>query len=180
MPATCPTLHTERLFLDQPHAGDLEDVARMLNHEVFAANTTNIPFPYTIANAKTWLKIVLDGYDRQEHYVFAIREKGSTKQIGATGLKVDHDNNKAELGYWMSQEFWNKGYVTEAAKALVDFGFTQLKLKRIFATHFDYNPASGRVLEKIGMQREGFLKAHTFRNNNYQDHVLYAIINQAC
>lgn len=84
--------------------------------------------------------------------------------------------NKAESGYWLAEYHWNNGYITEAVKAVIAFGFEQLNLKRIFATHFVDNNASGRVLEKAGMKKEGVLIAHTNKNELYQNHILYAII----
>ena len=71
----------------------------------------------------------------------------------------------------------NFGEDYKATKGIIDFGFQVLKLKRIFATHFDFNKASGKVLEKAGMKKEGILEAYTKKNNEYQNHILYAIIN---
>jgi len=98
--------------------------------------------------------------------------------IGAIDLGIDSRHNKAERGYWLDAKYWNQGFATEAVKSIITFGFDELKLKRIYATHFDHNLASGRVMEKAGMQREGTLKCHTLKNGKYQNHILYAIISQ--
>ena len=71
------------------------------------------------------------------------------KIIGAIGLH-DRNDDKAELGYWIAVPFWNKGYATEAASAILNFGIKELKFHKIYATHFIHNPASGRIMEKIG------------------------------
>jgi RimJ/RimL family protein N-acetyltransferase len=78
----------------------------------------------------------------------------------------------------LDEYYWNKGYTTEAVKSMIKFGFETLKLKRIFATHFDFNVSSGKVLEKSNMKKEGFLECYTCKNDEYQNHILYAIINR--
>ena len=78
--------------------------------------------------------------------LFAIRNKDH-KIIGAIGLH-DRGDDKAELGYWLGTQFWNNGYVTEAAKAVIDFGFNELHLNKIYATYFLHNPASGKYWKK--------------------------------
>lgn len=93
-------------------------------------------------------------------------------------MGINRRFNKAELGYWIDIKYWNNGFASEAAKAIIEFGFENLKLKRIFASHFDYNPSSGNVMKKIGMKKEGILKFHTMKNGEYQHHILYAIINE--
>ena len=71
--------------------------------------------------------------------------------------------------------YWNKGYVTEAAKAIVDFGFKKMEFHKIFATHFLHNPASGRIMEKIGMEQEAVLKHEIKKDGEYFDIVRYSI-----
>ena len=93
-------------------------------------------------------------------------------------MGVETANNKAELGYWLDEAHWNQGFVTEAAKVLLDFGFETLKLKRIFASYFSFNEASGRIMQKIGMEKEGVLRAYTLKNGQYMDHVVYASIRE--
>lgn len=173
-----PKLETERLILDAPKEIDLENIAKILNNEIYSKNTINIPFPYTIDSAKFWLNLSENGLKNENQFIFAIRLKDNQKIIGGIDLGIDKNFNKAELGYWLDESYWNQGFATEAVIKIIDFGFKHLKLKRIFATHFDFNPASGKVLEKSGMQKEGELKAHTKKGNIYHNHILYAIINE--
>lgn len=91
---------------------------------------------------------------------FAITLKETNKMIGTIDLRVDEADKKAEIGYTLNKEYWNKGYATEAGKLLLRLGFEELGLQRIFAFHDARNSASGRVMEKLGMFPEG-----TFRNN---------------
>lgn len=172
------TLKTDRLILNQPHLGDVSSLIEIMRNPVYSQNTTNIPFPYTEANASFWVNLALEGLKEGDKYIFAIRFRDNPCIIGGIGLGIDTANNKAEMGYWLDEQYWNKGYITEAAKALLQFGFETLHLKRIFASHFSHNEASGKIMQKIGMQKEGVLKAHTLKDNEYLDHVFYAIINE--
>ena len=95
----------------------------------------------------------------------------------AIGLH-DREDGKAELGYWIAKPFWNNGFVTEAAKVILDFGFKELYFNKIFATHFPHNPASGKIMEKIGMQKESVLKQHIKKGEEYYDIVMYSIVKK--
>ena len=87
-------------------------------------------------------------------------------------------HSHAELGYWIGVPYWGKGYATEAAKAVVRYGFEQIKLNRIFAHHFKPNPASGKVLRKIGMKYEGCMRQHVRKWDEFVDLELYAILRE--
>jgi len=76
---------------------------------------------------------------------------------------IEADHRRAELGYWIGVPYWGKGYATEAARSVVNYGFSTLELHRIFASHVPANPASGRVLTKIGMRHEGRLLGHILK-----------------
>lgn len=174
-----PTIETERLILNQPHENDAEQVAKSLNHKEFSDNTLTIPFPYTMENAKFWISLSQQGFESETNFIFAIRLKDNPRLIGAIGLHLDKNHNKAELGYWLDKEYWNKGYATEAVEAVIRFGFSNLGLRRIFATFFDFNLASGRVLRKAGMIKEGILHSYTKKGNTYQDHIMFAIVHDS-
>ena len=87
------------------------------------------------------------------------------------------DNPEGWIGYSLNRKFWGQGYATEAAEALVKFGFGQLNLHRIFATCDPFNVASARVLEKAGMQREGHFRQHKWVKGKWRDSLLYAILD---
>lgn len=173
-----PTLITYRLTLNQPLLTDVEDVAEALQNDVYYQNTINIPKPYTRESAIFWIKLAKDSFEDGSGVIFAIRTSEKSKIIGGIGLGIDRKSNKAELGFWLSQDYWNNGFTTEAVKAIIKFGFEELKLKRIFATHFDFNEASGKVMRNAGMTKEGTMKCYTKKDGQYQNHVLYAIINE--
>ena len=96
--------------------------------------------------------------------------------IGGAGLRVDEANHNAELGYWIAVPHWGHGYATEAARAMVGYGFEQLGLNRIFASHFGHNPASGRVLQKVGMRHEGCQRQHIRKWDQLVDLELYGML----
>ncbi|MFC3928130.1 GNAT family N-acetyltransferase [Streptococcus caprae] len=98
-------------------------------------------------------------YDQPNFYNWGIEIKETGELIGTfTFVSLSERDLVAELGYCIGQQWWNKGYVTEAGKALLDFGFQQLGLNRIEAIHDVRNPASGRVMEKLGMSYEGTMR----------------------
>jgi RimJ/RimL family protein N-acetyltransferase len=152
-----PELRTKRLLLRDFGRADIPDLLRLAGAREVAATTLRIPHPYTEADAEHFLEM------RQEEkfgYSFAITLLGSGELCGGVGLHPDAAHPRAELGYWIGAPYWGHGYATEAARAVVDFGFRELKLQRIFAHHFEGNQASGRILKKIGMKHEGCFRGH--------------------
>lgn len=169
-----PILETERLILSQLEEKDVSSIAELLQHRIFSDLTSNIPYPYVENDARSWVKMSKEAFENNAGYTFAIRNKEG-QIMGAIGLH-DREDDKAELGYWIGIPYWNKGYVTEAAKAIIDFGFDELKLNKIFATHFLHNPASGRIMEKIGMKKEAVLIKEVKKDGEYFDLVRYCIL----
>jgi RimJ/RimL family protein N-acetyltransferase len=96
--------------------------------------------------------------------------------IGAMGIHISQSHNRAELGYWIGVPYWNQGYCTEAARAVLRYGFETLGLNRIQARHLARNPASGRVMIKIGMRHEGTMRQAVIKWEAYEDIKLYAIL----
>src|SRR5262249_53345409 len=97
----------------------------------------------------------------------------------SVGLRdIDTEHCQAEMGFWVGVEFWGKAYATEASAATLRFGFEQLNLNRIHAHHMVRNPASGRVLEKIGMKREGLLRQRVRKWGVFEDVVSLAILQE--
>ncbi|WP_223558049.1 GNAT family N-acetyltransferase [Chryseobacterium lathyri] len=169
-----PAIETERLILSQLKEEDLPFVTEYLQDKIFSDVTSNIPYPYTGEHARFWMKMSRESFENNTGYTFAVRNKEG-QILGAIGLH-DRDDDKAELGYWMGKPFWNKGYITEAAIALIDFGFNELQINKIYATYFLDNPASGRIMEKIGMEKEALLKQHLKKDGKYIDVMMYSIL----
>ncbi|SHL69070.1 Protein N-acetyltransferase, RimJ/RimL family [Chryseobacterium carnipullorum] len=168
-----PKIETERLILSELREEDIPLVTLYLQNKIFSDLTSNIPYPYTREHSEIWIKMSRESFENNTGYTFAIRDKEG-QMIGAIGLH-DREDDKAELGYWMGRSFWNKGYITEAALALIEFGFRELEVNKIYATYFLHNPASGRIMEKIGMKEEALLKQHLKKNGEYFDVMMYSV-----
>lgn len=168
-----PVIETERLIISSLREEDIPFIVEYLQEKVFSELTSNIPYPYSEEDARFWLEMSERAFEMKSAFTFAIRDK-TEKIIGAIGLH-DRGDDKAELGYWLAKPFWNKGFVTEAAKAIIDFGLKELQFNKIYATHFLHNQASGKVLQKIGMEKEAVLKQHIKKNGEYFDTPMYSI-----
>ncbi|MDH6251786.1 ribosomal-protein-alanine N-acetyltransferase [Chryseobacterium sp. H1D6B] len=167
-----PVLLTQRLILSQLNESDIPFITEYLQDKIFSELTSNIPYPYTEEDAEFWLKMSREAFSNKTGYTFAVRDK-EHRIMGAVGLH-DRGDDKAELGYWLAVPFWNNGYITEAAEEIMRFGFETLKFNKIYATHFLNNPASGRIMQKIGMEKEALLKQHIKKNEEYLDLVMYS------
>ena len=185
-----PTLETARLRLRPFRMTDADDVQRLAGDRAVADTTLNIPHPYEDGFAERWIGNHRDWFELGQQIVFAVvlkavtaepkepRHLSAAKLIGAIGLLVDRQDERAELGYWIGKPYWSHGYCTEAAHAVVGFGFEQLGLNRIYAHHFVRNPASGRVLQKLGMAHEGQLRQHVRKWDAFEDLELYAMLKE--
>ena len=175
---TFPILSTTRLILSQPTVADTEDVILQMNStSEISENTLTLPFPYHKQHADYWFQMAEFSFKKKEAFIFGIREKENLKLIGAVGLHLDVAHHKAEVGYWLGKSFWNNGYVSEALQEVLKFGFEELKLNKIYASHFHHNPASGKVLEKNGFVLEAELKQEILKNGKYLDLFRYALFN---
>ena len=115
----------------------------------------------------------------RRNHQFAVIRKEEDKLIGSCGLNVSNpDHKEAWIGYCFNRHYWKKGYATEAARRLLMFGFDELQLHRICATCDPQNKGSVRVLEKVGMRREGRLREHKWVKGRWRDSFLYAILSQ--
>lgn len=172
------SITTSHLILNKFSEADILVLIEYAGNYNVARNTLNIPHPYTEKDAIDWIKNCEETYANQTRYSFAIRLKTTLEFIGGIGLTPDKRFNHAELGYWIAEPFWNKGYATEAAKAIIEFGFKKLHLHKIFATHIAENSASGKVMQHIGMIKEGELIDHTFRDGKYFTLIQYGIVTE--
>ncbi len=175
---TQPTLETPRLILRPFREEDIPEIVRLLQDPDIHRTTLNIPYPYGRAEARAWLKLQRQEFEQGRGHTFAIVRKEDDRLVGAIDIRPDQRHRKAEMGYWIGKPYWGRGYATEAARAILRYGFETLGMNRIYATHFAENPASGRVMQKIGMSQEGVMRQFTFKDGRFQDHVLYAILRE--
>ena len=171
-----PTIKTARLILRPFTLSDAPAVQTLAGERDIADTTLNIPHPYEDGMAEEWIVGHDPAYKDGTAVTLAIVLRDDGSLIGAIGLKIDRGCHKAELGYWVGTPFWNHGYATEAASALIAYGFDQLRLNRIHAAHLARNPSSGRVMEKAGMLLEGTARQHTIKWGKYEDLVSYGIL----
>jgi len=169
------TLRTERLLLRPFSLVDAPDVMRLAGDHRVYETTLLIPYPYGEGIAESWISTHQAVFYEERGAVFAIcLANGSL--IGAISLNRAGPFNRAELGYWIAPEYWNCGYCTEAAKAVLNYGFTELGYHKISARHFLENQSSGRVMQKAGMVREGVLRDEVIKEGRFVTVVLYGIL----
>jgi [ribosomal protein S5]-alanine N-acetyltransferase len=170
-----PTLRTERLVLRPFTPDDAPTVQRLAGAREVALTTQNIPHPYEDGMAERWIETHGAAWDERRFLTLAITCDGEGL-VGAVGLHIDATHRRGELGYWIGVPFWNRGYATEAARAVMDLGFEQLELNRIQARHMTRNPASGRVMRKLGMHHEGIHRQHVIAHGAFEDVAMYAML----
>jgi ribosomal-protein-alanine N-acetyltransferase len=172
--AAQPTLSTTRLSLRPLAPFDASDVQRLAGRFEVAGTTVNIPHPYPDGAAATFIRAQTDGWRDDTSATWAVTRDGAF--IGCVGLQlVSRTHGRARLGYWIAQGEWNRGYATEACRAVVDWAFAD-GWHRVEADHLCRNPASGRVMQKLGMQHEGRMRAYYRRFDRWEDVELYAIL----
>lgn len=169
-------LETARLTLRQYREGDIAELVPLIGTREVAATTLRIPHPYTAQDAREYIAKAKVDCDGQVRRAITLRTDG--RLIGGIGLAVDEQHQHAELGYWLGISYWGNGYATEAARAMLHYGFEALGLQRIFALHFAHNPASGRILEKLGMRHEGCQREHILKWERFVDIELYGILRK--
>ena len=171
-----PVLETSRLLLRPFTRADAPEVQRLAGAPEVADTTLNVPHPYEAGMAEDWIGGHADQFAAGDAAVYAVILRDGACLIGCIGLSISKRHRRAELGYWLGVEFWGRGYMTEAAGALVEHGFSLLDLHKIEASHLARNPASGRVMEKIGMVREGLLRRHILKNGVFEDLAVYGLV----
>jgi RimJ/RimL family protein N-acetyltransferase len=170
-----PVLRAEKLILRPFSIDDGPEVQRMAGDDEIARNTLAMPHPYLDGMAENWISTHLADFRDGKSAIWAITLADTGQLAGAIGLMLQTHLSNAEAGYWIGKQFWNKGYCTEALRTVIDFGLNDLKLHKIYASHFGDNPQSGRVMQKAGMVYEATLKSHMFHWNKHKDLVFYGI-----
>jgi len=145
-----PVLKTRRLLLRSFNLEDANKVQNLAGNYNVSKTTLNIPYPYESGMAEEWINPQSENWKSRTSVVYAITLSESDELVGAISL-MQIDGIQGELGYWIGEPYWRKGYCTEAAEALIQFSFDKLKISKIFAEHLTSNPASGEVMKKVGM-----------------------------
>ncbi len=142
---------TERLLLRHAWIDDAPELAAAIAHESVAMKLAKLPWPYSVDHAREFL-----AHERREqdvNFLIYARTGGEPRLVGGIGL---HDQNgDLEIGYWLSPAYWGLGFATEAGRAVIDIARHTLRVPRLVSGHFVDNPASGRVLRKLGFKPTG-------------------------
>jgi ribosomal-protein-alanine N-acetyltransferase len=168
------TLETARLKLRPYSNADIAELLPLIGAREVAATTLRIPHPYTEKDAR---EFIADSQNESECRL-AITLPSDGRLIGGIGLRIAPQHKNAELGYWLGVPYWGKGYATEAAHEMLRYGFEDLRLHRIFASHFKNNPLSGRILKKLGMHYEGCQREHIRKWDQFIDSELYGMLRR--
>jgi ribosomal-protein-alanine N-acetyltransferase len=151
---------------------DLQSLVKYANNFAIAKNMTNkFPHPYNEDNGKNFIAFAKANSDR----MFCIEINGEA--CGGAGLHTQEDIHcrNMELGYWLAEPFWGKGIVPGVVKQMIEIGFKNFDIDRIFARPFGHNLASQKVLEKSGFVLEGKFEKTLFKNGEYIDELIYAV-----
>ena len=187
-----PTLYTPRLCLRPLTLADAKRLQHLASDRRVASTTLMIPHPYPDGAAEAFIETLPALAWEGKSFEFGITLAGTRTPgrendasdtghlIGCVGLHAHGDpvHARAKIGYWIGVPYWNKGFATEAANAVLGFGFTRRGFNRIAAEHYVHNPASGRVMEKLGMTREGVLRQYDWKWDHFVDVVSYCILHE--
>jgi [ribosomal protein S5]-alanine N-acetyltransferase len=171
-----PVLETNRTHLRMITDEDAEDMFNYCkNPEV--SRYTVWDTHQSIEDTKQFIAFVKHRYESQRVGPWGVVDQAAGRMIGSCSfVNWDNRNRRAELGYVISHDYWNMGYMTEVIQRIIEFGFMEAGLIRIEARCHPDNRGSARVMEKCGMQYEGLLRRNIWAKGDYQDVKLYAII----
>ena len=160
-------------------ASDAKDLAAALNNEKILNNLRDgLPFPYAEQDAADYISAMLAS-DANDTFAYAITV--NDRAIGSIGAfrQSNIHRQTAELGYYLAEEYWGRGIMTDAIRQLCGIVFETTEILRIFAEPFSYNTGSRRVLEKAGFCYEGTMKSNAVKNGKVLDMTLYSLTRSA-
>lgn len=167
-----PDLTTKRLRLRPGTLSDAQRLTDLLQEPEIEANLASLPWPYTLHDAQ----VHLAGVGTREDEIDWLIEHPEVGVIGNIHLSVNRNHRAGYLGFWLGKAHWGQGYMPEAVKAVLNYGFDKLELQRIAAEHYGYNLASGRAMAKAGMLCEGTRRAAYRKAGRQVDAVVYALV----
>lgn len=173
-----PNLESERLLFREVNKKDIPEVMELRGN---AETMKFIPRPLvtTEEEALAHINLLISNKEENNAINWVITEKGSDSLIGIIGFfRTQHENFRSELGYMILPQHHNKGYVTEAVKTVLNFGFNTLNLNSVNAIIDPNNVASARVLEKNGFRKEAHFVEDFFWNNEFIDSVHYGLLKR--
>jgi len=173
---TLPIITAPRVVLRWISEDDIDSLYEIFSNPKVMRYWSTVPLPNRDA-AVALQREIATGNDRETMLKWGIALRDSNKMIGTTTLfNLSLDNGRAEIGYAMAHDYWGKGYMNEALQALVSHAFEVMELRRLEADVDPRNAASIRTLERLGFQREGFLRERWHVNGEIQDALFYGLL----
>jgi [ribosomal protein S5]-alanine N-acetyltransferase len=172
-----PVVETDRLQLRPFVLSDAVMVQTLAGAAEVAATTTYVPHPYPDGAAEMWIRSLAEPADTGPKFTWAITDRSDGALMGAISIVVHDRHRRGVMGYWLGVPFWNRGYMTEAAKAVVNFAFARLDLHRAQAMILPRNGASIRVAEKAGLLYEGTLRGYNLKGSVFEDMTVYGKVS---
>ncbi|MEZ4961030.1 MAG: GNAT family N-acetyltransferase [Saprospiraceae bacterium] len=171
-----PILHSERLLLRRPDP--VADLQTLFEHRIRDEVRRYIDRPkQSLEEVEKMLQDVIKGIEKNENIMWIISEKESSKFVGTIGYwRNQPENHRAEIGYSLEPDFWNKGIGTEAIRAVLKYGFEEMKLHSVMANINPLNAASRRVLEKNGFVQEAHFRENYYYDGRFLDSDIYCIL----
>ena len=161
-------LHTDNLVIKKPSEKHLNSLIKELNNWNISKWLIEVPYPYSIDDAKYWVK-----KSKQDQYSFNIYLKN--KLIGGLSLSNQRENSKWELGYWIGEEYWGNGYAIEACENLISYFFSNTNNSIIYASHMKDNIKSKKIIIKLGFKLVSSGKKFSISRNEMVEDLNYEL-----
>lgn len=170
---------TLRLRLRPLELSDALEIQKAACKREIADTMISLPHPYPEGEAKRYISRKQKELKAGSSATYVIEKKAGKEFCGLIELReIDREHSQGELSFWLAVHAWGNGYMSEALRIIVRYGFETLKLNRLYAYHMLRNPATGRVLQKNGFKQEGLLRQRVQKWGQYEDVVLLAILRQ--
>ncbi len=168
-------LRTERLLLRELVESDAPVIAKYMDDPEIASFVANVPYPYSLDDAKNFIRKVQEKAEKHEAYEWGIELEGEI--IGAVNIhEISVKHRRAMIGYLLSKEHHRKGIMSEAVRAVIEHAFSELNIERLGAEVYVGNDPSFLLLEKLGFQKEGLLRRHTHHRGMVHDVYVYSLL----
>ena len=156
---------------------DADQLAAIANNNKISDNLRDgFPYPYSINDAHNWLNMVIPVNDPPKYFAIIF----DNKLCGSIGIvpKSDIYRKNVEIGYFIAEEYWNKGIATRAIKALTSYAFSKFDIVRVYAEPFADNPGSRRALEKAGFVCEALFRKNVVKNGVIKNSCIYSVLKE--
>jgi len=168
-------ISTERLILRRPAHKDIQDIIEIVSHPSVARVTTEIEANESKVREYIDKQHSYKPFEKNKYYDLMIERKEDGKVVGLMGLMCE-DHQQGMIGWALGIEYRGHGYAIEGARALIGYGFSELDLHRIFAKTSNFNTASWKLAERIGMRKEAHLREAELRDGKWIDVLTYGVL----